>query len=86
MRKSEDWRGGFSVKRRHSRRYTTLTIALRTGPKGPQQVETPRTTPNPPGNPNTRRIAFLDGSPTSQPFVEKELSRWNHDYCARWNK
>ena len=39
--------GGFSVKRRHSRRYTTLTIALRTGPKAPQHGLKRRNLPKP---------------------------------------
>jgi hypothetical protein len=40
-RKSESWRGGFSVRRLHPRGGTTPTIALQTGPKALQCLRTP---------------------------------------------
>jgi hypothetical protein len=54
--------GGFSVKRRNSRRYTALRIALRTGPKAAQHGLKRRNRPKPLPAAKSLQIGFTVSS------------------------
>ena len=74
-RRSEDWRDGFSVKRRHSRRCATLTIALRTGPKAPQRGLRGRNRPEPSPSSQIAPDRLPEDSPNS--ISQSILSVWS---------